>query len=84
MNDGSGRRNTTGRHKEPDGHMEDLLPNFVRPSEKKKSRKTGCFEKIYILTRVCVAHPINNAGAYAYTYIKRERERERERVIIYS
>jgi hypothetical protein len=38
MNDGSGRRNTTGRHKEADGrrNMKELLPNFVRPSEKKE------------------------------------------------
>jgi hypothetical protein len=37
MNDGSGRRDI-GRHKEPDGRrdMEDLLPNFVRLSEKKR------------------------------------------------
>jgi hypothetical protein len=34
--------------------------------KKKKSRMTCCFEKIYILTRVCVVHAINNArSAYA-------------------
>jgi hypothetical protein len=47
MNDGSGRRDT-GRHKKPGERrdMEELLPNFVRPSEKKKSRMIFCFEKI--------------------------------------
>jgi hypothetical protein len=50
-------------HKKPGERREreGLLPNFVRPSEKKKSRMTCCFEKnIYIDTRVRL-HAINNA-----------------------
>jgi hypothetical protein len=54
MNDGSGRRGA-GRHKKPDGRRdrEDLLPNFVRPSEKKEEPYDLLFwKKIYLDARV--------------------------------
>jgi hypothetical protein len=52
--------------------------------KKKKSRMTRCFKKIYILTRACALHAINNARDACAPMRERERERERERVTIYS